>query len=121
MKPKANQFIQNNFIPGSTQIISEFFKSYNILKKTLIGGIKMGYYICKDCGYLYMIEACTFPMDIFYCINGHKIGGIDHICNKKDIRVFNDKKDYDLLKELWEHKWVDSFEPIMNLQEFKEK
>ena len=121
LKPKANQFIQNNFIPGSTQIISEFFKSYNILKKTLIGGIKMGYYICKDCGYLYMIEACTFPMDIFYCINGHKIGGIDHICNKKDIRVFNDKKDYDLLKELWEHKWVDSFEPIMNLQEFKEK
>ena len=127
LKPKASEYINNNFIPGSFQIISEFIKSYKILKEKLKLKIDMGYYICKDCGFLYEVEPCTFPMEILYCINGHKCGGKNHICAKKDLRVFYDKAEYDYLKLKWldfspgNKPWFDAFEPLMNIQEFKEK
>ena len=127
LRPNANEYINNNFIPGSFQIICEFIKSYKILNEKLKLKIDMGYYICKDCGFLYEVEPCTFPMEEFECINGHKCGGDDHVCSKKDLRIFYDKNDYEYLKSKWldfspENKpWFDSFEPIMNLQEFKEK
>ena len=127
LKPKASEYINNNFIPGSFQIISEFIKTYKILDEKLKLRIDMGYYVCKDCGFLYEVEPCTFPMETFKCLNGHICGGEDHVSAKKDIRVFYDKDDYEYLKVKWldfspENKpWFDSFEPIMNLKEFKEK
>ena len=127
LKPKASEFINNNYIPGSFQIISDFIKTYKVLEEKLKLRIDMGYYICKDCGLLYEVEPCTFPMETFECANGHICGGKDHISAKKDIRVFYDKADYDYLKLKWlefspqNQPWFDSFEPMMNLQEFKEK
>ena len=127
LKPKASEYINNNFIPGSFQIISEFIKSYKILNEKLKLSIDMGYYICKDCGFLYEVEPCTFPMEILYCINEHKCGGVYHKCAKKDLRVFYNKADYEYLKLKWldfspqNKPWFDSFEPLMNLEEFKEK
>ena len=125
LRPKANDFIKNNFIPGAFQIINEFVRSYNILKIKLKNRSDFGYYICRDCGFLYEVEPCSFPDDILECINGHIIGGKDHICHKKDIRVFYERAEYDALKERWlmpeMNEWFDSFEPIMSLQEFKEK
>ena len=123
LKPNAHEFIKNNFIPGSFQIINEFFKSYKILSEKLKLRIDMGYYVCKDCGFLYEVEPCTFPTMTFKDINGHFIGGDDHILFKKDIRVFYEKADYDRLVQMWITcgEWIDSFEPMMNLQEFKEK
>ena len=125
LKPKAKEFIKKNFIPGSFQIINEYIKSYIVLSKKLKLRLDIGYYICKDCGFLYEVEDCSFPTQIIKCINNHKIGGIDHICHKKDIRVFYEKAEYNALKERWlmpeMDPWFDSFEPMMNLQEFKEK
>ena len=125
LRPKANEFIKNNYIPGSFQNISEFYKSYKILEQKLPLRIDMGYFLCKDCGFLYEVEPCTFPMIEFECINGHTIGGKDHVCSKKDIRVFYDKGEYEYLKEKWitadSDEWFNSFESIMNLQEFKKK
>ena len=127
LKPNAHEYINNNFIPGSFQIISEFIKSYKILDEKLKLRIDMGYYICKDCGFLYEVEPCTFPMEEFECLNGHICGGKDHVSSKKDLRVFYDKNEYEYLEEKWldfspeNQPWFDSFEPIMNLQEFKEK
>ena len=88
LKPKTKEFIIKNYIPGSSQETNEFIRSYDILKDKLKLRLDIGYYICKDCGFLYEVEGCTFPMIKFKCINGHDIGGIDHVCYKKDIRVF---------------------------------
>ena len=64
-------------------------------------------------------------MEEFNCVNGHIIGGDDHICSKKDLRVFYDQAEYNLLKETWPfpemNDWFNSFEPIIGLDEFKEK
>jgi len=79
----------------------------------------MGYYICKDCGYLYNVPPCTFPMSTGRCPNNHIIGGEDHICSKLDIRVFLDKQSDDDLKKSWKEKsWHDSF-LHKTLEEFK--
>ena len=48
----------------------------------------MGYYICKDCGFLYEVRPCTLPTATHYCSNGHIIGGTSHNCYKQDIRIF---------------------------------
>ena len=119
IKPKAYDFIKKYYIPGSFQKTNEFIESYNILKKELKLGANMGYYICKDCGYLYKVPPSTFPIATYKCINGHIIGGIGHICAKKDIRVFYAKEDYDELRaKYYIDSWFDSLEPIMSLQEF---
>ena len=125
LKEKSNEFIKQNYIPGSFQIINEFIRSYLDLKIKFKDRTDVGYYICKNCGFLYEVKTCTFPTEITKCINGHKIGGNDHVCYKKDLRVFYDEADYIRLKEMWmfpEHQpWLNSFEPLMNLQEFKDK
>ena len=125
LKPKAKEFINKNFLPGSFQIINEYIKSYIELSIKLKLRLDIGYYICKDCGFLYEVEDCSFPTQIINCIKGHKIGGIDHVCHKRDIRVFYEKAEYNALKERWllpeMDPWFDSFEPMMNLEEFKEK
>ena len=124
----TSEFIKNNYIPGSFRITNEFINSYKILKDKL--KVKpepaVGFYICKDCGFLYEIDDCTFPMATFPCINGHTIGGTDHVCFKKDLRVFYDKNEYDYLKEKWmccpeSSEWLGSFESFMNLEEYKTK
>ena len=53
----------------------------------------MGYYICRDCGFLYEVIPCTYPMATDYCPNGHIIGGKDHRCSKQDIRIFLNHND----------------------------
>ena len=125
LKPNVTEYINNNYIPGSFQYISEYYRSYFALEDKLKQRLKIGYYICKDCGFLYEIEDCTFPMEEFNCVNGHIIGGDDHICSKKDLRVFYDQAEYNLLKETWPfpemNDWFNSFEPIIGLDEFKEK
>ena len=127
LKPNVKEFIENNFIPGSAPVISQFIKSYQILKEKFKQKINMGYYICKDCGFLYEITPCTFPMDTFLCINEHICGGTDHVCAKKDLRVFKNEGEYEHLKEGFlegspeNQPWFDSFEPLMSLKEFKEK
>ena len=126
----AQKYIDNNYIPGSFPIIDEYIKSYMILKDKLKLRKEIGYYICKDCGFLYEVENCTFPEEdengnIPLCPNNHKIGGKDHVCYKKDYRVFYDITDFYKLKEKWCFNemipWFESFEALMNLQEFKKK
>ena len=119
----AFQYIQNNYIPGSFPLMNEYLKSYNILREKLKQKLYMGYYICKDCGFLHEVKPCTFPMAKSICPNGHVIGGIDHILAKKDLRVFYENSDYDNLYKKWKKAknsktWFNSFEKI-NLKEFK--
>ena len=85
------KYINENYIPGSFPFINEFIKSYNDLEEKFKKVVTNGYYICKDCGYLYEILPCTLPYAKGKCPNGHEIGGIDHKCTKKDIRVFPDE------------------------------
>ena len=124
LKTNASKFIENNFIPGSFPLIDEFKKSYNILNEKLKQKIYMGYYICKDCGFLYEVKPCTFPMAEDTCPNGHIIGGLNHILSKKDLRIFYENEDYDNLYAKWTKgrkdsgPWFASFVK-MNLQEFK--
>ena len=118
------KFIQNNYIPGSFPILNEYIKSYNILSEKLKQKINMGYYICKDCGYLYEVKPCTFPMVQDKCPNGHVIGGLNHVLTKKDLRIFYEDADYDSLYEKWtkmrndSKPWLESFLKL-NLHEFK--
>ena len=37
------------------------------------------------------------------CPNNHTIGGKDHVCYKKDIRVFLDKESNDKFKQYWDN------------------
>ena len=106
----ASNFINNNFIPGSFPLANEFLKSYNILKEKLEKKLDMGYYVCKDCGFLYEVKPCTFPMAQDKCPKGHTIGGLQHMCTKKDVRVFYDQAEYDKLCNYWRQPtWVGSF------------
>ncbi len=113
LRSDAFNFINNNFIPGSFPILNEFVQSYNDLFQELPKRIELGYYVCKDCGYLYTIPPCTFPMNEGKCPKGHKIGGLHHVCSKMDIRVFLDEKSYEDFIKKWNYKdhksWHDSF------------
>ena len=92
LKNNASNFINNNFIPGSFPLVNEYLKSYNILNERLKLRINMGYYICRDCGFLYEVRPCTLPTATDRCPNGHTIGGYNHNCYKQDIRVFLDQQ-----------------------------
>ena len=120
LKKNTNLFIKNNYIPGSFPLINEFIKSYNILEIKLQLKLNMGYYICKDCGYLYEVQPCTFPIAKNKCPKGHVIGGIDHLCSKKDIRVFYEKSDDEQFSNEWKAhpQWLNSFEHS-TLKDFK--
>ena len=124
LKKNASKFIKDNYIPGSFPSINEFIKSYNDLLEKLPLKEEIGYYICKDCGYLYEVPPCTFPMTTGKCPNGHTIGGESHICSKLDIRVFLDKKSDDDFKKDWNYNnyksWHDSF-LHKTLDEFKKE
>ena len=87
------KYINENYIPGSFPFINEFIKSYNDLEEKFKKVVSNGQYICKDCGYLYEIPPCTLPYSKGKCPNGHDIGGEDHICCKKDLRVFPNEMD----------------------------
>ena len=54
--------INSNYIPGTLPKINEFEKSYNTLQNLIPLKRGYGYYICKDCGYLYVIPPSGFPM-----------------------------------------------------------
>ena len=84
----TNNILENNFIPGNFPYINEFIKSYNNLVEFFTNYQQIGYYICADCGFLYQVQNCTYPMEESKCPNGHIIGGKNHECSKKDIRVF---------------------------------
>ena len=92
LKKNIYQFIEENYIPGSFPTINEFIKSYNALVEEFKQINSLGYYICKDCGYLYQVENCTCPTQKGKCPNGHDIGGLDERCLKMDIKVFPDKE-----------------------------
>ena len=125
LKNNAFQFINTNYIPGTFPILNQYIRSYNELVEKLPKKKYIGYYICKDCGFLYEIEPCTFPCgDVTICPSGHQIGGKDHICIKFDIRVFLDKKSHEEFKKKWTYEdprykpWHDSFLP-KTLDEYK--
>ena len=111
LKKNTSKFINNNYIPGSFPISNEFIKSYNSLEEKLKQRLDMGYYICKDCGFLYEVKPCTFPMMTYNCPNGHVIGGIDHVCSKKDIRVYYEQADINKFSNYWKSRqnWLNSF------------
>ena len=121
LKKNTSNFINNSFIPGSFPLVNEYLKSYNILKEKLEKKLNMGYYICKDCGFLYEVVPCTFPMAEERCPKGHIIGGRDHACTKRDLRLFLTKKDCDDFRIRYGNypSWVNSF-VITSLDEFKE-
>ena len=115
LEKNTSKFINENYIPGSFPFINEYIKSYNILNSFYPIKGQTGYYICKDCGYLYEVPPCSFPTSESYCPNKHKIGGKNHILCKKDIRIFNSKQHYE---ELCRHTWIDryilnSFSPLI--------
>ena len=115
LKKNSYNFIQNNFIPGSFPLVNEYLKSYNILKEVLEKKINMGYYICCNCGFLYEVKPCTFPTATNTCPNGHIIGGNDHYCSKRDIRVFLTKNEADNCRA---SPYANSF-VVNTLEEFK--
>ena len=86
----TNNILDNNFIPGNFPYLNEYIKSYNNLVEFFTNPQYIGYYICKDCGFLYQVQNCTLPMETSTCPNGHTIGGREHRCSKQDIRVFPD-------------------------------
>ena len=102
LKKNTSNFIKNNFIPGSFPFMNEYIRSYNDLLEKLPKKLDIGYYICKDCGFLYEVEYCTYPMKTNTCPNNHTIGGTQHVCYKKDIRVFLDKKSNEDFKKNWD-------------------
>ena len=108
------KYINDNYIPGSFPFINEFIKSYNDLEEKFKKPVENGYYICKDCGYLYEILPCTLPYAKGKCPNGHDIGGLDHKCTKMDIRVFPNEQSKNKYKN------NNTFESL-NLVEFKQK
>ena len=121
LKLNKENFICENYIPGSFPQIKEFVKAYNDLEKILQDRPESGYYVCKDCGYLYEIPYCSFPMSKMNCPNGHIIGGENHICSKPDIRVFLDKKEDEKLRDEWNYEeWHNSF-VHKTLEEFKKE
>ena len=85
------KFIIDNYIPGTFPYINEFIHSYNYLKEEFPLGEYLGYYICRNCGFLYRVEPCTCPTQEMDCSCGQKIGGLNERCTKMDIRVFPDK------------------------------
>ena len=111
LRKNANNFINNNYIPGSFPLPNEYLKSYNMLNEKLKQRSNMGYYICKDCGFLYEVKPCTFPMAQDRCPNQHVIGGLDHVCSKKDIRVYYEQRDIDQFHNYWRSypNWLNSF------------
>ena len=114
LSENSYKYINDNYIPGSFPFINEFIKSYNDLEEKFKNAISNGYYICKDCGYLYEILPCTLPYAKGKCPNGHDIGGLDHNCTKYDIRIFPD----DISKKKYEN--YKSFESL-TLVEYKKK
>ena len=80
----------------------------------------MGYYVCKDCGFFYEVPPCTFPIEAGKCPSNHDIGGRDHICFKKDIRVFYQEGDFNKLANEWpgHDDWLNSFVHV-DLKTFK--
>ena len=119
LKPNCVQFISENFIPGTFPKLNEFIKSYNDLEIILQNRPDSGYYVCKDCGYLYEVPYCSFPMSKKECPNGHIIGGERHLCYKEDIRVFLDKKEEEKFRTDWPNEsWHNSF-VHKTLEEYK--
>ena len=111
LKKNSAKFINNNFIPGSFPLVNEYLKSYNMLNEKLKQRLNMGYYICCDCGFLYEVRPCTYPMARDTCPNGHVIGGENHVCSKKDIRVFLEQNDIQKFINSWKSypNWYNSF------------
>jgi hypothetical protein len=97
LKPNSYQFINNNYIPGAFPTMNTFIKSYYDLVDKFQKREDLGYYICKDCGFLYEVKT-KYPTVEEKCPNGHIIGGLNNLCSKMDIRVYRD------IKELNEYK-----------------
>ena len=114
--------INSNYIPGTFPKISEYERSYNKLQNLFsLKRTGFGYYICKDCGYLYEVPPSGFPMVTAKCPNGHIIGGKNHLCYKKDLRIFETQGDYEQLYSKYNgnyNNWFNSFEKVL-LKDFK--
>ena len=121
LKRNTFEFINQNYIPGSYPTKTLFTQTYYDLEEKLQKNrFNMGYYVCKDCGFLYEIPPCTFPISKSRCPFMHDIGGINHICCKKDIRVFYQDGDFDKLAKEWKghDDWLNSFVHV-DLKKFK--
>ena len=125
IKKNAKKFINDNYMPGNMAMVNEFLKSYYILVEKLKKRENLGYYTCKDCGFLYNVEPCTFPMAKGKCPNGHDIGGEEHVSVKKDIRIFLNKEEDEKFTNRWKNSKNQGEEPWVNyfvhttLEEFK--
>ena len=117
LKKNAFEYINNHFIPGAFPIINEFVKSYNDLEEKFKNKQRMGYYICKDCGFLYEVPPCTYPTSQGKCPNGHIIGGLNHFCSKMDIRVFSNINELNQYKNAEEAKYFVS----KTIEDFKKE
>ena len=112
LKKNTNEFINNNYIPGSYPAKTLFVQAYyDIEQKVSKNRFDMGYYVCKDCGFFYEVPPCTLPMDKGKCPFMHDIGGEDHVLTKKDIRVFYQDGDYEQFAQGWAgcENWLNSF------------
>ena len=118
LKKNTSKFIADNYIPGSFPFMNEFIKSYNYLSSKFPAKELMGYYICKDCGYVYEIRPCTFPVHEYHCPYNHVIGGVNHILSKKDLRIFNDDKDMNEFCRNRNQSYINSFN-AMSFANFK--
>ena len=118
LKKNTSKFISENYIPGSFPFMNEFIKSYNYLASKFPAKELMGYYICKDCGYVYEIRPCTFPVHEYHCPYGHIIGGRNHILSKKDFRIFNDQQHIKDFCNGRSPDYINSFD-AMSLEDFK--
>ena len=118
LKKNTSKFIADNYIPGSFPFMNEYIKSYNYLLTKFPPKELMGYYICKDCGFIYEIRPCTFPVHEFHCPYGHVIGGKNHYLSKKDLRIFYDQKNLDDFCKNRNQSYIACFVPT-TLADFK--
>ncbi len=119
IRKNSEEFIKNNYIPGSFPLINQYYASLINLENEFPKKLNIGYYICKDCGFLYEIRPCTLPVEAGVCPNGHAIGGINYSCSKRDVRIFYNKEDYNsFIKSYNTNQGIYSYDHI-TFEEFK--
>ena len=121
LKQNSNEFIKNNYIPGTYPFQGLYYKAYKEIKKCLQKcPLERGDYICKDCDFFYEVPYCSFPTSLNKCPNNHTIGGTNYKCYKKDIRVFASKGDIDIFVKKYSdyEDYISSF-TMITLEELK--
>lgn len=117
----AKNIIKNSFLPGISPIIIRHRENLKKLEEILnTKKEKEGVYVC-DCGFIYTILPCGYPIEIKKCeICKNQIGGLEHKIVKREghMRIFRDK--YERQNNFLNLNYIDKNMNNMLLNEYKE-